>query len=74
MDRHTLWAFLTVFVLLASGCSYPLRTEPAANEPLDPRPVEQVPSAHLTDAVRLRSSSVCWGSVRAWSRGARSST
>jgi heat shock protein HslJ len=42
MDRHTLWAFLTVFVLLASGCSYPLRTEPAANEPLEPRPVEPV--------------------------------
>jgi heat shock protein HslJ len=42
MDRQTLWAFLTVFVLLASGCSYPLRTKPAANEPLAQRPVEPV--------------------------------
>jgi heat shock protein HslJ len=43
MDRQTLWAFLTVILVLASGCSYPLHTEPAAKEPLKPRPVEPVP-------------------------------
>jgi heat shock protein HslJ len=32
MDRQTLWALLAVFVVLASGCSSPLRTEPATNE------------------------------------------
>jgi len=41
MDRQTLWALLAVFVVLASGCSFPLRTEPATNETLV-RPVEQV--------------------------------
>ena len=44
MDRQTLWALPAVFVVLASGCSSPLRTEPAANEPLyGGGPVEQVP-------------------------------
>jgi heat shock protein HslJ len=43
MDRQTLRALLAVFVVLASGCSSPLRTEPAANEPMGPRPMEQVP-------------------------------
>ena len=33
MDRQTLPALLAVFAVLASGCSSPLRTEPAANEP-----------------------------------------
>ncbi len=33
MDRQTLRALLAVFVVLAFGCSRPLRTEPAANEP-----------------------------------------
>jgi heat shock protein HslJ len=43
MDRQTMWALMAVFVALASGCGHPVRTEPAADEPLGPRPVEQVP-------------------------------
>jgi hypothetical protein len=43
LGRQMLWALLAVFVVLASGCRYPLRTEPATNEPLEPRPVEQAP-------------------------------
>ncbi len=34
MDRQTLWALPAVFMVLASGCSHSLRTEPAMNEPL----------------------------------------
>ena len=43
LDRQALWALLGVIVVLASGCSSSLRTEPATNEPLEPRPVEQAP-------------------------------
>lgn len=43
MDRQTRWTLLAVFVVLASGCSQTLRTGPATNEPLEPRPVEQAP-------------------------------
>ncbi|MCU0540243.1 MAG: META domain-containing protein [Desulfobacterales bacterium] len=42
LGRQTVWAVSVAFTVLASGCSDPLRTEPAANEPLEPRPVEQV--------------------------------
>jgi heat shock protein HslJ/membrane-bound inhibitor of C-type lysozyme len=43
MDRQTLWALLAVFLVLASGCSDPLRTESPTHEPLEPRPLEQAP-------------------------------
>jgi len=41
MERQTRWRLLVVFVVLASGCSHPLRTGPATNEPLEPRLAEQ---------------------------------
>jgi membrane-bound inhibitor of C-type lysozyme len=58
LDRQTLWAFLTVILALASGCSYPLRTESATNEPSVLRPVEQ---AALGTPYRCGEASVIFG-------------
>ncbi len=43
LEKQTLWAFLAVILVLTSGCSSPLRTEPAANEPSVPGTVGQAP-------------------------------
>ncbi len=66
LDKLMLSLFLAVIMLLASGCSHPLRTESATNELVVPGPLRvRQPSAPPTDAGRRRSFSVRRGSVRA---------